>query len=130
MIMGQTPLPKMLDVLCSDIEKQHPGMLCSVLLLDPDGVTLRNGAAPSLPREFTQSIDGVKIGPSTGSCGTALYRKQPVIVSDIETDPLWADFRNLALPRRLASLLVDADPGTGRQHAGHLCHLLPRAAHS
>lgn len=98
MIMGQTPLSKMLDVLCSDIERQHPGMLCSVLLLDHDGVTLRNGAAPSLPREFTQSIDGVKIGPSTGSCGTAIYRKQPVVVSDIATDPLWADYRNLALP--------------------------------
>ncbi len=98
MIMGQSPLPTILEFLCSDIEKQYPGMLCSVLLLDPDGVTLRNGAAPSLPRDFTQSIDGVRIGPSTGSCGTALYRKQPVIVSDIETDPLWADCRHLALP--------------------------------
>jgi PAS domain S-box-containing protein len=101
MIMGQSPLPKILDVLCADIENHHPGMLCSVLLLDPDGVTLRNGAAPSLPKEYTQAIDGVKIGPYAGSCGTAIYRKQPVVVSDIATDPLWADYRDLALPHGL-----------------------------
>jgi PAS domain S-box-containing protein len=98
MIMGQSPLPKILAALCSEIEKQHSLMLCSVLLLDSDGVTLRNGAAPSLPREYTQSIDGAKIGPRVGSCGTALYRKQAVIVSDIATDPLWTDYRDLAVP--------------------------------
>jgi PAS domain S-box-containing protein len=98
MIMAQCPLPKTLDALCADIEQHNSGMLCSVLLLDPDGVTLRSVAAPSLPREFAQSIDGVKIGPCAGSCGTAVYRKQPVVVSDIATDPLWSDYRNLALP--------------------------------
>ncbi len=98
MIMGQSPLPKILAALCTEVEKQHSLMLCSVLLLDSDGLTLRNGAAPSLPREYTQSIDGEKIGPRCGSCGTALYRKQAVIVSDIATDPLWTDYRDLALP--------------------------------
>src|SRR5580658_3734851 len=98
MIMAQCPLPKTLDALCADIEQCNSGMLCSVVLLDSDGVTLRSVAAPSLPREFSQSIDGVKIGPLAGSCGTAIYRKQPVVVSDIATDPLWSDCRNLALP--------------------------------
>ena len=98
MIMGQSPLPKILAALCTEVEKQHSLMLCSVLLLDSDGVTLRNGAAPSLPKEYTQAIDGEKIGPRCGSCGTALYRKQAVIVSDIATDPLWTDYRDLALP--------------------------------
>ncbi len=101
MISRQSPLPRTLDTLCSDIEKLYPGMLCSVLLLEADGVTLRNGASPSLPREYSQTIDGVKIGASAGSCGTAVYRKQPVIVSDITTDPLWADFRHLALAHGL-----------------------------
>jgi PAS domain S-box-containing protein len=101
MIMGQSPLRIILDALCADIEQHHSGMLCSVLLLDADGVTLRNGAAPSLPKEYSQAIDGAKSGPSVGSCGTAIYRKQPVVVSDIATDPLWADYRHLALPHGL-----------------------------
>src|SRR5260370_1651972 len=88
MIMGQSPLPKILDALCADIEKNHCGMLCSVLLLEADGVTLRNGSAPSLPQEYSQAIDGMKIGPCAGSCGTAIDRKQPVVLSDIPTHPL------------------------------------------
>jgi PAS domain S-box-containing protein len=98
MIRTQSPLPKILEVLCRQIEKQDPGLLCSVLLLDSDGTTLRHGAAPSLPAEYTKTINGVKIGPCAGSCGTAVYRKQAVIVGDIATDPLWASFRQLALP--------------------------------
>ncbi len=98
MIRAQAPLPKVLEVLCEQIEKQHSDMLCSVLLLDADGTTLRHGAAPSLPKEYAATIDGAQIGPCVGSCGTAAYRKQAVIVSDIEADPLWADFRHLARP--------------------------------
>jgi PAS domain S-box-containing protein len=101
MIMGQNPLPAILDALCADIEKHHDGMLCSVLFLDADGETLRHGAAPSLPQEYSQCVDGVKIGPCAGSCGTAVYRKQPVVVSDIATDPLWAKCRGLALSHGL-----------------------------
>ena len=71
------------------------------LLLDADGKTLRHGAGPSLPREYSQLIDGMQIGPCAGSCGTAAYRRQPVIVSDIASDPLWADYRHLALPHGL-----------------------------
>ncbi len=97
MIMGQNPLPKTLATLCLDIEKHYPGMLCSVLLLDADGVTLRNGAAPSLPQAYSQAVEGLKMGPSAGSCGTAIYRREPVVVSDTATDPLWAAYRQLAL---------------------------------
>src|SRR5690242_15709939 len=93
MIMARAALPKILSTLCSEIEKCHPGLLCSVVLLDADGVTLRSGAGPSLPAEYCRAIDGVKIGPCVGSCGTAAYRRQPVVVSDIATDPLSADFR-------------------------------------
>ncbi|HEY4841799.1 MAG TPA: ATP-binding protein [Terriglobales bacterium] len=101
LIMGHSPLPKILDALCVDIEQHHRGMLCSVLLLDADGATLRHGAAPSLPREYCQAVDGVKIGPCAGSCGTALYRRELVVVSDIDSDPLWADYRVLALAHGL-----------------------------
>jgi PAS domain S-box-containing protein len=101
MIMARAPLPKILSTLCTEIEKQQAGLLCSVLLLDADGVTLRGTAAPSLPPEYCRAIDGARIGPSAGSCGTAAYRKQPVVVSDIASDPLWADYRQLALPHGL-----------------------------
>ena len=101
LIRAQAPLSQILEVLCTHVEKQHPGLLCSVLLLDIDGTTLRNGAALSLPAEYSQAVNGAQIGPCAGSCGTAAYRKQAVIVSDIATDPLWADIRHLALPHGL-----------------------------
>src|SRR5580692_13087624 len=96
LIRAQAPLPKILDVLCANIEKQHPGLLCSILLLDLDGKTLRHGAAPGLPSEYSRLVDGVQVGPRAGSCGTAVYRKQAVVVSDIATDPLWTDYRQAA----------------------------------
>jgi PAS domain S-box-containing protein len=97
MVMAQSPLRTTLDALCLNIEQHHPGTVCSILLLDADGVTLRSGAAPSLPEEYNRAIDGLKIGARVGSCGTAVYRKQPVIVSDIASDPLWTEYRVLAL---------------------------------
>lgn len=91
------PLPKVLDTLLRIVEEQSPGMLASILLLDPDGVHVRHGAAPSLPQGYTKAINGESIGPCAGSCGTAAYRGEAVIVEDIGSSPLWADYRNLAL---------------------------------
>ena len=82
----------------SDIE-----ILTSVLLLSTDGKRLRHGAAPSLPRAYLDAIDGSEIGPTAGSCGTAAYLGRPVYVTDIATDPLWAAYRDLALPHGLRS---------------------------
>src|ERR1700690_1018003 len=101
MIIGQNPLGLTLEALCREIEKQHAGLLCSVLLLEPDGITMRSTAGPSLPQAYCRAIDGFKVGPCTGSCGTAIYRRAPVVVTDIATDPLWADFRDLALAHQL-----------------------------
>ena len=90
-----------LDACCRLFEELSSGSLCSILLLDPKTNRLRHGAAPSLPLNYTEAIDGLVIGPAVGSCGTAAYRAQPVIVSDIDTDPLWADYRDLALAHGL-----------------------------
>jgi PAS domain S-box-containing protein len=90
-----------LDALCRLVEELASGCLSSILLLDPNTNSLCHGAAPSLPAEYSEAIDGLVIGPSVGSCGTAAYRGEPVIVSDIATDPLWADFRELALAHGL-----------------------------
>jgi two-component system, cell cycle sensor histidine kinase and response regulator CckA len=95
------PLRETLEHLLHGIETISPDMLCSILLLDADGVHLRHGAAPSLPEEYNRAIDGAAIGPKVGSCGTAAFRGSPVFVSDIATDPLWTDYKALALPHRL-----------------------------
>src|SRR5262249_23925225 len=99
MVARGDPLPHVLDSLCRLVEELAPEVLASVLLLDGD--RLRHGGAPNLPKAYTEAIDGARIGPSAGSCGTAAYRGQQVIVSDIATDPLWADYRALALPLSL-----------------------------
>jgi signal transduction histidine kinase len=96
MIAANAPLGQILEQLMLLIEAQSPGMLCSVLLLSDDGNHIRHGAAPSLPEEYVKAIDGAPIGPKNGSCGTAMYRGKPVIVTDIFADPLWEDYRDLA----------------------------------
>ena len=74
-------------------------ILTSILLLD--GTHLRHGAAPTLPAAYVEAINGSEIGPVAGSCGTAAYLGRPVYVTDIATDPLWAEYRDLALPHGL-----------------------------
>ena len=71
-------------------------MRCSVLLLDDDGAHVRHGAAPSLPEGYVRAIDGSSIGPRSGSCGTAMFLGTRIIVTDILTDPLWEDYREVA----------------------------------
>ncbi len=93
----QQALGSTLELLLATVEVQFEGqMLASVLLLDEDGEHLRHGAAPSLPGDYCAAIDGLKIGPKVGSCGTAAYLGHPVYVTDIARDPLWADFKDLA----------------------------------
>ena len=99
MVAKGDALPEILDSLCRLVEEQANDVLASILLLDGD--RLRHGGAPSLPKAYTDAINGAVIGPSAGSCGTAAYRGEPVIVEDIATDPLWADYRDLALRHSL-----------------------------
>jgi PAS domain S-box-containing protein len=101
MIAKGNSLSIILDALCRLVEELSKGSLSSILLLDPDGNRLWHGAAPSLPKSYIDAIDGSAIGPAAGSCGTAAFRKERVIVSDIAQDPLWADYRDLALPHGL-----------------------------
>ena len=72
---GQS-LGSALESLVVLIEHEVPEMRGSVLLLDDDGVTLRHGAAPHLPLEYCRLIDGERIGPSAGSCGTAAFTRE------------------------------------------------------
>ena len=94
-------LSTILETVTRNVESGSNDTRCSILLLDADGVHLQHGAAPSLPESYNRAIHGMAIGPKAGSCGTAVYRNQPVIVTDIATDPLWDDYRALALPHGL-----------------------------
>jgi len=101
MVAKGDSLSDILENLCLLVEEQSSGVLASILLMDANGRQLRHGAAPNLPKAYTEAIDGAFIGPSVGSCGTAAYRAEQVIVSDIATDPLWDAFRDLALSHSL-----------------------------
>jgi PAS domain S-box-containing protein len=96
MIARDAPLEEILDNLVLVVEARFAGLLCSVVLLDEDGQHVLHGAAPSLPKPYAEAINGLCIGPKAGSCGTAMYRKEPVVVTDILQDPLWEPYRQLA----------------------------------
>jgi len=90
------PLSQVLTELVLLMEGQAEGLRCSILLLNRDGKHVRHGAAPNLPEAYVKAVDGEPIGPRNGSCGTAMFTHKPVIVEDVMTDPLWADYRELA----------------------------------
>nr|WP_306268873.1 GAF domain-containing protein [Pararhizobium sp. IMCC3301] len=97
--LQEKPLDMILDELVRALQEfTGEDLACSILILDDQGKHLFHGAAVGLPKNYTQAVDGVAIGPSAGSCGTAAFRKEAVYVQDIAQDPVWADFKHLALP--------------------------------
>lgn len=96
MIAAYHPLNEVLHRLVAQMERQFEAGKVSVVLLDSAGATIAESLAESLPDEYCRALVGVPIGPRAGSCGTAIYRGEPVVVTDIATDPLWADYRELA----------------------------------
>jgi PAS domain S-box-containing protein len=101
MVAKGDSLSSILDAICRLVEELCSGCLCSILLLDSSGKRLWHGAGPSIPKPYAQAIDGFVIGPNVGSCGSAAYRAEQVIVSDIATDPRWTRFRDEALTNSL-----------------------------
>ena len=98
MIAKGAPLKDTLSSLMLLIESQSEGVNCSTLLLDETGLLIRPGAAPNLPEEYTRLLDGIPIGPMAGSCGTAMFLKKQVIVTNLLEDPLWAPYKELIRP--------------------------------
>ena len=91
-----TALPEILEAIVRSVEQENPDMLCSILLLDDEGKHLLQGAAPSLPEFYNAAINGAAIGPGIGSCGTAAFSGQRLIVEDIQSHPYWTDYKALA----------------------------------
>jgi diguanylate cyclase (GGDEF)-like protein len=91
------PLKGIMETLCRRAEALAPSVICSVLGVNRDQ-QLCHIASPSLPQHYSKAIDGLLIGPMAGSCGTAAFRGEPVEVIDIANDPLWQNYKHLALP--------------------------------
>lgn len=101
-MVSEEPLESLMEIACKEVERIAPEVTASILRVSSDGL-LHPLAGPSLPASYCQALEGVPIGPCVGSCGTAAYRGEPVLVSDIASDPLWAEFKALALPIGLRS---------------------------
>src|SRR5713226_3164072 len=97
MIAGGAPLTDILETLCDTIDAQASGIISTAMLMDPDGKRLWPAAGRHVPKEWRAAITPLTIGANIGACGTAAFRSQRVITSDIATDPLWIDYRDLAL---------------------------------
>ncbi|WP_367846682.1 EAL domain-containing protein [Rhodoferax sp. WC2427] len=93
----ELPLAQLMALVCREVERIAPEVVASILAVDAQG-QLQPLAGPSLPVELSNAIAGLCIGPAVGSCGTAAWRGDPVTVTDIATDPLWAPFTHLILP--------------------------------
>ncbi len=96
MILSDAPLKEVLTSVALLIEAQSEAMLCTISLLQEDGLHLRYAAAPTFPEAYREATDGVAIAPDAGSCGTAAYLRKPVFVTDIIADPLWVNYRDAA----------------------------------
>lgn len=97
------PLDIILKNILLEVEKFNPAMLCSILLLDREGKYLGEGVAPSLPDFYMSALEGIQIGAGAGSCGTAAFTGERVVVEDIMTHPYWTVYKELASQAGLGS---------------------------
>ncbi len=116
MIATSAPLADVLERLTQLVETQLDEVFASILLLDEAGERLHHGAAPSLPAAFTAAVDGLRIGPSAGSCGTAAFTRRSVVSPDLSRDPRWSEYSALAAAHGLKSCW--STPIVG--HQGHV----------
>src|SRR5580658_1286935 len=113
LIISGASLGDVLTTIARLIEAQSPGILCSIFVLEEDGLHLRYAAAPNLPEAYRGATDGMVIGPNIGSCGRAAFLRQPVFASDIFSDPNWAKFKDATASAGLRAAWSSPTPGTG-----------------
>ena len=113
-MVNELPLPDLMELVCREVERIAPEVTASILAVDAQG-RLHPLAAPGLPSFISRALDGLPIGPCVGSCGTAAFRNEAVVVTDITTDPLWADYHSLFTPSGLRACWSSPI----RDHRGH-----------
>lgn len=118
LMAANASLTEILTAIVLGVERGSPGWLCSILLLDESGRHLRLGAAPSLPDFYNHAIDGIEIGLGVGSCGTAAYTGQRVVVENIDTHPYWANYRELTARAGLHACWTEPILGTNGKPVG------------
>lgn len=101
LMVKNSPLQSVLNEIVLGIQTLNQAMICSIILIQDSKIKI--GAAPTLPKEYNDAIEGVSIGPEVGSCGTAAYTGKRVIVSDIDKSPLWRNYKEIALKVGLLS---------------------------
>ena len=129
LLASNEPLADFLDHMVRGLEQMHPSMMCSVLHIDRDGRHLGIGIAPSLPDFYNAAIDGIEIGMGVGSCGTAAFTGERVIVANIETHPYWTRYKDLATHARLGACWSQPIYGSHSQVLGTLS-VYHRLAHT
>src|ERR1700756_3412006 len=120
MLIGAS-LNEVLTSITRLIEAHSEGMLCSIFLLDEDGLHLRYGVAANLPQAYRAATDGVCIGPNVGSCGAAAYLRQPVFISDMLSHPNWEGFRDVVLQSGLRAAWSTPIPSHDGKVLGTFC---------
>jgi signal transduction histidine kinase len=121
MIATGCPFSEVLENIIKTAELQIANTRCSILILDKTGKTLHKGSAPSLPKDYCAAMDGFEIGPMVGACGTAAFKNETVIVEDIAIDPLWQEFKDLALPHNLRACWSTPIQNTDGKVLGTFC---------
>jgi formate hydrogenlyase transcriptional activator len=121
LIFAGSPLSEVLTNIAQLVESQAEGMSCTIWLPDEDGKELHCAAAPSLPG-FSAQVGTMAVGPRGGSCGTAVYRKEPVYVTDILTDPIWENYRERNVALWNSFRLVASVVHERRQSPRHFFH--------
>jgi PAS domain S-box-containing protein len=118
MLASGVALRDVLDLIARTIEELDAGSIVQIVIVDETGTRVRAFAGPSVPEAYARAIDGAPIGPARGSCGTAIYRRERVIVDDIANDPLWAEYRQVALEYGLRACWSSPLVGSDRRVLG------------
>ncbi len=125
-MLNDEPLVNTLSAIIQMIEDERPEVMGSVLLYDEDRQVVAHGAAPRLPEGFNRAVHGNPVGPKAGSCGTAIYRNELVVVSDVRESELWEDYRELALSYNLMACWSTPIVGEGNTVLGSFAMYLNR----